>query len=119
MTIDLSGKGAVITGAGRGLGEATSVSFADSEWVGGTVGLFIGDVTSQAEVTRVASEVRVHLGAAQILINNAGTKNRKPLIDFSLDEFRSVIDSSLISMARRFASMAQQVLRHSAVIGAV
>ena len=41
----------------------------------------------------------------QILINNAGTNIRKDLVDFSLEEFRSVVDSSLIStflMCRAF-----------------
>jgi NAD(P)-dependent dehydrogenase (short-subunit alcohol dehydrogenase family) len=45
------------------------------------------------------------LGAPQILINNAGTNIRKNLVDFSLGEFRSVLDSSLIStflMCRAF-----------------
>ena len=44
-------------------------------------------------------------GNPQILINNAGTNIRKNLVDFTLEEFRSVLDSSLIStflMSRAF-----------------
>jgi NAD(P)-dependent dehydrogenase (short-subunit alcohol dehydrogenase family) len=56
-------------------------------------------------VAAVASGVLERFGPAQILINNAGTNIRKDLVDFSLEEFRSVIDSSLIStflMCRAF-----------------
>jgi NAD(P)-dependent dehydrogenase (short-subunit alcohol dehydrogenase family) len=41
--------------------------------------------------------VKEKLGPVDILVNNAGTNIRKNLEDFSLAEFRSVIDSSLIS----------------------
>jgi NAD(P)-dependent dehydrogenase (short-subunit alcohol dehydrogenase family) len=53
----------------------------------------------------VARAVIDKFGSPQILINNAGTNIRKPLVDFSLTDFRSVIDSSLIStflMCRAF-----------------
>jgi NAD(P)-dependent dehydrogenase (short-subunit alcohol dehydrogenase family) len=126
MTIDLSGKTAVITGASRGLGEAMSVALAASgaqialvardvqklesvkaaiQVAGGTAELFTGDVTKEEDVQRVANAVKQRFGSPQILINNAGTNIRKPLIDFTLDEFRSVLDSSLIStflMCRAF-----------------
>jgi NAD(P)-dependent dehydrogenase (short-subunit alcohol dehydrogenase family) len=45
------------------------------------------------------------LGKAQILINNAGINIRKNLIDFTLEEWQSVVDTSLTSsflMCRAF-----------------
>jgi NAD(P)-dependent dehydrogenase (short-subunit alcohol dehydrogenase family) len=126
MVIDLSGKTAVITGASRGLGEAMSLALADAgarialvardverlkavkssiETKGGKAELFAADVTSEQDVARLQHELQSDFGAPQILINNAGTNIRKPLIDFTLDEFRSVVDSSLIStflMCRAF-----------------
>jgi NAD(P)-dependent dehydrogenase (short-subunit alcohol dehydrogenase family) len=126
MKIDLTGKTAVITGASRGLGEAMSMALSEAgaqialvardeaklngvkaaiEAKGGTADIFKGDVTSEADVTRIAEEVKARFGKAQILINNAGTNIRKNIVDFTLDEFRSVIDSSLIStflMSRAF-----------------
>ena len=45
----------------------------------------------------VARSVSARFGHPQILINSAGSNIRKSLVDFSLDEFRSVLDSSLIS----------------------
>jgi NAD(P)-dependent dehydrogenase (short-subunit alcohol dehydrogenase family) len=126
MTIDLSGKTAVITGASRGLGEAMALALAASgakialvardvkrlesvreaiQAEGGTAELFVGDVTSETDVADVAAAVGAKFGSPQILINNAGTNIRKNLVDFTLDEFRSVLDSSLIStflMCRAF-----------------
>ena len=118
MVIDLSGRTAVITGASRGLGEAMSLALAEAgatialvardierlkavksaiEAKGGIAELFTADVTRESDVTRLQEQVQQRLGAPQILINNAGTNIRKPLIEFTLEEFRSVLDSSLIS----------------------
>jgi NAD(P)-dependent dehydrogenase (short-subunit alcohol dehydrogenase family) len=114
----LKGRTAVITGGSRGLGEAMALALADSgaqialvardvkrlESVrhaiaqrGGTAEVFTGDVTREEDVATVAGGVAKRFGHPQILINNAGSNIRKSLVDFSLDEFRSVLDSSLIS----------------------
>ena len=72
---------------------------------GGTAAIFTADVTEENEVTSVAKAVNQQFGAPQILINSAGTNIRKDLVDFSLAEFRSVLDASLIStflMCRAF-----------------
>ena len=118
MKVDLSGKVAVITGGSRGLGEAMAVGLAQAgatlalvardegklqgvkariEAAGGKAAYFLADVTSEADVTRIASEVEDQLGGGDILINNAGTNVRKHLVDLTLPEFQSVMDSSLTS----------------------
>jgi NAD(P)-dependent dehydrogenase (short-subunit alcohol dehydrogenase family) len=126
MKIDLSGKTAVITGASRGLGEAMANSLSEAgaqvalvardvkrlEAVrdaiterGGTAAFFVGDVTREEDVAAVALAVQERFGHAQILINNAGTNLRRDLVNYSLEEFRGVVDSSLIStflMCRAF-----------------
>ena len=126
MKIDLTGRTAVITGGSRGLGEAMAKDLAASgarialvardaarlESVrnaiaerGGTVAVFTADVTQEAQVAALAAAVQEKFGAPQILINSAGINIRKNLVDFTLDEFRSVIDGSLIStflMCRAF-----------------
>jgi NAD(P)-dependent dehydrogenase (short-subunit alcohol dehydrogenase family) len=126
LKIDLSGRTAVITGASRGLGESMAKALAGAgaqvalvardltrlEGVrdainreGGTAAIFTGDVTKEEDVAAVAKAVMGRFGHPQILINNAGSNLRKDLVDFSLEEFRSVVDSSLIStflMCRAF-----------------
>jgi NAD(P)-dependent dehydrogenase (short-subunit alcohol dehydrogenase family) len=126
MKIDLTGRTAVITGGSRGLGEAMAKDLADSgahialvardvtrlESVrneiaerGGTAAVFTADVTQESQVAALAAAVQEKFGAPQILVNSAGINIRKNLVDFTLDEFRSVIDGSLIStflMCRAF-----------------
>jgi NAD(P)-dependent dehydrogenase (short-subunit alcohol dehydrogenase family) len=126
MKIDLTGRTAVITGGSRGLGEAMAKALAEAgaqvalvardvkrlESVrdaiterGGTAAIFTGNVTQEEDVAAIARAVTERFGHPQILINNAGTNIRKPLVDFSLEEFRSVVDASLIStflMCRAF-----------------
>ena len=66
---------------------------------------FAADVTKEEDIAAVQRAIEGRFGHAQILINNAGTNIRKNVVDFTLDEFRSVIDSSLISaflMCRAF-----------------
>src|SRR5690606_27107758 len=64
---------------------------------GGTAATFTADLVDEGDVARLANAVNARFPRPQILINSAGTNIRKPLVDFTLDEFRSVVDSSLIS----------------------
>ena len=126
MEIDLKGRIAVITGGSRGLGEAMGKALAgagaqialvgrdrmrlqrvqeDITANGGVAEVFVADVTREIEVARLAEEVNERFGSPQILINCAGINLRKNLVDFTLEEFRSVVDGSLIStflMCRAF-----------------
>jgi NAD(P)-dependent dehydrogenase (short-subunit alcohol dehydrogenase family) len=118
MKIDLNGHTALITGGNRGLGEAIARSMAGAgaavalvardmarlqqvqaviTGTGARCEIFGADVTVEADVTAACEAVRQKLGPVDILVNNAGTNIRKRLTDFTLAEFRSVIDSSLIS----------------------
>jgi len=118
MKIDLSTRVALITGGSRGLGEAMAHALASAGATialvardvprlqqvkaaiieaGGHAEFFTADVTNEQSVAEVSEAVRSRLGPVDILINNAGTNIRKKITEFSLAEFRSVIDSSLIS----------------------
>ena len=118
MKIDLSGKTAVIVGASGGLGEAMALALAGAgaqlalvgrnqqkldalakaiTGNGGTAAGFVADLLDEQAVEGLKQAVIARFGAPQILINSAGTNLRKTLVEFTLEEFRSVVDSSLIS----------------------
>jgi NAD(P)-dependent dehydrogenase (short-subunit alcohol dehydrogenase family) len=126
MEINLSGRTAVITGASRGLGEAMAKALAgagaqialvardrarlervrdDIVATEAVAELFVCDVTRENEVAKLVEGIQNRFGNPQILINNAGINLRKNLVEFTLEEFRSVLDASLIStflMCRAF-----------------
>jgi NAD(P)-dependent dehydrogenase (short-subunit alcohol dehydrogenase family) len=62
---------------------------------GGVAAVFTADVTDEQQVERLAGEVRARFGNVHILVNNAGTNVRKNLTDFTLDEWRRVLDTNL------------------------
>jgi NAD(P)-dependent dehydrogenase (short-subunit alcohol dehydrogenase family) len=118
MKIDLTGRTAVITGGNRGLGEAMAHALAasgaqialvarDADRLnsvrsaltekGAVAEIFTADVTREDDVAVAAKAIQARFGHPQIVINNAGINVRKNLVDFTLDEFRSVLDTSLIS----------------------
>jgi NAD(P)-dependent dehydrogenase (short-subunit alcohol dehydrogenase family) len=118
-TPNLSGKIALITGASKGLGKAMAVALSEAgavvalasrdaeklhgvkreiESSGGAAKVFVADVAKEESVHVLEGEVSAHLGKVQILINNAGINIRKNLVDFSLDEWRSVLDTNLTSV---------------------
>src|SRR5204863_1892825 len=55
------------------------------------------DVTDEAAVGRLIAATLERCGRLDILVNNAGTNIRKPLHEYSLDEWRRVLDTNLTS----------------------
>lgn len=115
MSDFLQGKVAVVTGASRGLGRAMAVALSkagvrvaligrDVEKLdeaarecGNGAAIFPCDVTKEDDVTATERQVAESLGKVQILINNAGVNLRKSVTDFTLAEWRWVMDSNLTS----------------------
>ena len=116
MSGKLTGKTAVITGASRGLGKAMALALAaegarialvarDRERLdavaaeiraaNGQAIAIRADVTSEDQVRRIEREIAAQFGKVDILINNAGVIVRKPIVEFTLEEWRRVMDTSV------------------------
>ena len=116
---ELTGKIALVTGASKGLGKAMALALAEAgatvalvsrdaekleevkreiEAAGGAARVFVADVSQESAVQALQASVSSGLGRVQILVNNAGINIRKNLVDFSLEEWRSVLDTNLTSV---------------------
>lgn len=111
---DLSGRTAVVTGGGRGLGLGMSKALLDAgaDVVvlarggvpaeletyaadrGRTVSFFRVDLADPASIDAVAAEVLAE-HTVDILVNNAGTQDRYPAAEFPLDAWDAVLDVNL------------------------
>jgi NAD(P)-dependent dehydrogenase (short-subunit alcohol dehydrogenase family) len=114
-TKSLEGKVAVVTGASRGLGKAMAIELGaagaklalvgrDREKLDETAAeirdaaVFLTDVTDETQVRALEQAVRERFGRVDILINNAGMNIRKPLVDYTLEEWNTVLDTNLTSV---------------------
>jgi NAD(P)-dependent dehydrogenase (short-subunit alcohol dehydrogenase family) len=63
--------------------------------LGADAAVFQADVMDEAQILRLEKEVASKFGRVQILINNAGMNIRKPVTDFTLAEWRQVMDTNV------------------------
>ncbi|MBT2243532.1 2-dehydro-3-deoxy-D-gluconate 5-dehydrogenase KduD [Sphingobium sp. BHU LFT2] len=113
---DLTGKVAIVTGANTGIGQAIALSLAaagaDIAAVGRTPAeetvekvralgrkaeIVSADLSSIEPVQRVVDETIAKLGGLDILINNAGIIRRADSVDFTEEDWDTVIDTNLKS----------------------
>ena len=116
MTLELSGKTAIVTGAAHGFGRAISLAFAErgaSVWAcdviddelletqqlcraaGGTCTAHTMDVRDKRAVDAVVADASAVTGRVDILVNNAGGvlgQMGRPLEDVTPDQWQAIFD---------------------------
>jgi 3-oxoacyl-[acyl-carrier protein] reductase len=117
MTRELSGKVAIVTGAGRNIGRAIALTLAeggasvvvnarsnraeaenvvrDIEAAGGKALVHIGDVADARAVQAMADAAVRQFGAIDILVNNAALRREKPFAEMDHAEWREILDVTL------------------------
>src|SRR6202040_3652970 len=114
---ELTGKVAIVTGAGRNIGRAIALALAEGgasivvnarsnraeadavareiEAAGGKALVNIGDVADAAAMQAMADEAVRHFGRIDILLNNAALRREKTLAEMSYAEGREILDVTL------------------------
>ncbi len=121
----LRDKTALITGAGRGIGRACAVAFAQagahviavarteadldslSKECPKAVEIWVNDVTQELFYQRIEALTKL-----DVLINNAGTNRPQAFVDVDADSLNSVIDLNVRAMFRTAQSAARVMLRN-------
>jgi 3-oxoacyl-[acyl-carrier protein] reductase len=114
---NLKGKTALITGAGRGIGRATAITFAKEGINLGLVGrtsanlenvvkeleeydvqvtMATADVSDNESVIAAVDHIKSELGSIDILINNAGIGKFAKFLEQSPEDFKSMSDINLM-----------------------
>lgn len=129
MKVDLSGQVVLVTGAGRGIGEAIAVLSAESgahvalvarsadqlekvaakiTALGRSALVLPADLTKKEQIDGLVKNTLEKFGRVDVLVNNAGTNYIANLVMSKEDQFRGVYDLNLFAVF----TLTQSVLKH-------
>jgi 2-deoxy-D-gluconate 3-dehydrogenase len=115
----LTGKNALVTGSRTGLGRAMAIGLAEAganvmvhgskangldevcaavRAAGGKAARAIADLSDPGAPARLMETMLAEFGSIDILINNAGIARRKPAVDYSMEDWNTVIQINLTSV---------------------
>jgi 3-oxoacyl-[acyl-carrier protein] reductase len=134
---DLSGRGAVVTGAGRGIGRAIALSLAAggaalvvcsrtkdevaslaAEIVagGGTASALAADLTSDEGVEATCGQVAASLEGVDILVNNVGGSKGIAPADLTDDDWQEALSLNLLSTIKMTSRLVPALRQRRGVI---
>jgi NAD(P)-dependent dehydrogenase (short-subunit alcohol dehydrogenase family) len=143
---DLSGRVAIVTGGGRGLGRVIALALAaagadvaasarsndeiaavaeEIRALGRRAIAIRADITREADCELLAASAEAALGRIDILVNNAGVNIRKPALDYGAEELRALLETNLLgaflcarAVGRRLvAQRSGKVINVSSILG--
>jgi 3-oxoacyl-[acyl-carrier protein] reductase len=118
MDLGLSGRAAIVTGATRGIGLATARRLvsegaavllvgrdaealeATADSLGGDVATVVADVTSSHAGDRIVGSAVQRFGRVDVLVNNAGTSENKPLEELTDEDWEQQWELSVMAPLR-------------------
>jgi meso-butanediol dehydrogenase/(S,S)-butanediol dehydrogenase/diacetyl reductase len=125
-------QGIVLTGAGSGIGRETAIQFAKEGGVvavtdvdlrgaeatveeitkaGGRAHAFALDTTDVKAVQATFDAVERRLGRLDVLVNSAGIREIKPVVELSPEEFRRVLDVNVTGVFLTSQAFVQRVIK--------
>jgi short-subunit dehydrogenase len=102
----LAAQGAHVVLVARGK-ETLEATVAEIRADGHRATAIVGDVTCQADVDRIAADVRTNFNRLDLLCNSAGRSARAAILDTTPEDFQQLIDVNFLAtvrMTRAFAS---------------